>query len=213
MDVEGTAVLGGNANMAQGSNPCVTCVSRRSVLKSGAACVAVVAFSGSEGCGTPGPLGDGVPEADGAAGSGGSGGTGAGGNGGVADAGGVDVRGAGGDGGGGGSQAPCSGAVVAGMASSVSLGSLGMVANGFVIGRDMAGLYAMSAICTHQGCGMSVVGAASQESLFCACHGSAFNGNGGVTRGPARRPLQHYQLEVAANGELTVCVGAAVAST
>ena len=195
--------------MARGSNPCATCVSRRSVLKSGAACIAVVAFSGSEGCGTPGPLGDGVPEADGAAGGSG----GAGGNGAVADAGTVDVHGDEGAGGGGGSQAPCSGAIVAGMASSVSLGSLVMVANGLVIGRDTAGLYAMSAICTHQGCGMSVVGAASQESLFCACHGSAFNGNGAVTRGPARRALQHYQLEVAANGELTVCVGASVAST
>jgi Rieske Fe-S protein len=199
--------------MARGSNPCVTCVSRRSVLKSGAACVAVVAFSGSEGCGTPGPLGDGVPEADGAAGVGGGGGAGTGGNGGVADAGTVDVRGDGGAGGGGESQATCSGAVVAGMASSVSLGSLVMVANGLVVGRDTAGLYAMSAICTHQGCGMSIVGAAFQESLFCACHGSAFSGNGAVTRGPARRPLQHYQLEVAADGELTVCVGASVAST
>jgi Rieske Fe-S protein len=199
--------------MARGLNPRVTCVSRRSVLKSGAACVALVALSGSEGCGTPGPLGDGVPEADGTADAGGGGGAGAGGNGGLADAGTVDVRGDGGAGGGGGSQAPCSGAVVAGMASSVSLGSLVMVANGLVIGRDTAGLYAMSAICTHQGCGMSVVGAASQESLFCACHGSAFSSNGVVTRGPARRPLQHYQLDVAANGELTVCVGASVAST
>jgi Rieske Fe-S protein len=169
---------------------------------------------------------------DGGGNGGGRGGAGAGGGNGVADAGAVDTRGEGGGAGGAGrssgtgggvggngggagtsGSATCPGAVMAGKALTVALGSLVTIGNGLVLGRDAAGLYAMSAICTHQGCGMNVVGAASQQSLYCACHGSMFSGNGAVTRGPARRPLQHYQLEAAANGDLTVCVGTLATST
>jgi cytochrome b6-f complex iron-sulfur subunit len=71
----------------------------------------------------------------------------------------------------------------------------------------------MTGICTHNGCGLNVVGSGSQQSLSCPCHGSAFNASGGVTRGPANKPLVHYQLQKAANGDLTICVGIIVAST
>ena len=40
--------------------------------------------------------------------------------------------------------------------------------------------------------------------LYCQCHGSAFNGDGAVTRGPARSPLQHYAVTIAADGTITV---------
>jgi nitrite reductase/ring-hydroxylating ferredoxin subunit len=215
--------------MAEGSNRCLTCLDRRTVLKSGAASAVLAALS-SQGCTTSEPLSTGTT-GNGDAGSGGTGGAGADGGGDVSDsgggaggssgagAGGGSGAGAGGSSGAGtggaaGSQATCLGALAAGNASTVSVGFLVLIGgSGFVLARDSAGLYAMSAICTHQGCGMNVVGAASQQSLYCPCHGSAFSGNGAVTRGPARRPLQHYQIDVAANGDLTVCVGEPVAST
>ena len=220
--------------MAAGPHPCSICMNRRSILKSSAACVVMAALS--EGCVTSEPLSVGRTgaddagargdagaggQADGAAGTAGSGGAdagttdarGAGGAGGQAGTGGSGGSGGGGQGGAGGGQAACSGAILAGKASAVSVGSLVAVANSYVIGRDNAGLYAMSSICTHQGCGMSIVGTVAQETLYCACHGSAFSGTGAVTRGPARRALPHYQLEISANGELTICVNSSVPAT
>jgi Rieske Fe-S protein len=140
----------------------------------------------------------GMADASGAAGAGGAGG---------------HLGTDGGNGGVGGAPGQCPGSVAAGKASAISVGSLVLVGNGLVVGRDAAGLYAMSSICTHQGCGTNVVGSAPQQSLYCPCHGSAFSGTGAVTRGPARRALQHYLLESSPNGDLTVCAGSAVAST
>jgi hypothetical protein len=31
-----------------------------------------------------------------------------------------------------------------------------------------------------------------------------FDGNGNVTQGPARAPLQHYQVTIAADGSITI---------
>jgi Rieske Fe-S protein len=68
------------------------------------------------------------------------------------------------------------------------------------IARDSGGVYAMSAICTHAGCPTKVSG----PGLFCPCHGSRFDENGQVTRGPARAPLPHFQVDIAADGTITV---------
>jgi cytochrome b6-f complex iron-sulfur subunit len=108
----------------------------------------------------------------------------------------------------------CGGATPAGKASSIAMGSLiQVVSSEIAIGRDAQGLYAMSMICTHQGCGMNIVSPTNQPSLHCACHGSNFSATGAVTRGPARVPLQHFQLDVSPNGDLTVCQLVVVAST
>ena len=64
----------------------------------------------------------------------------------------------------------------------------------------------MSNVCTHQGCAVGVVGATGRESLSCPCHGSAFDANGAVTRGPARTPLAHYLVTTTTDGSLSVCV-------
>jgi Rieske Fe-S protein len=73
-----------------------------------------------------------------------------------------------------------------------------------VLGRDAGGLYGMTAVCTHNGCTVGVAGGAT-PSLACPCHGSAFDLNGQVTRGPAGRPLQHFQVDVdAATGDITI---------
>jgi Rieske Fe-S protein len=71
----------------------------------------------------------------------------------------------------------------------------------------------MSAICTHQGCLVTVVNAAPQSSLLCPCHGSTFTATGAVTRGPAGTALQHFQVDVAADGAVTICPGDPVLST
>ena len=45
---------------------------------------------------------------------------------------------------------------------------------------------AFSAVCTHAGCNVAeVLGA----SINCPCHGSSFNLDGTVAKGPAKRPL------------------------
>jgi Rieske Fe-S protein len=94
----------------------------------------------------------------------------------------------------------------------VAVGALVLVGNGVVVGRDSGGLYAMSSICTHQGCPTNIVGAATRPSLYCPCHASMFSATGAVVRGPARRALQHYELDVSSSGSLTVCVGSPVVS-
>jgi Rieske Fe-S protein len=91
------------------------------------------------------------------------------------------------------------GPVAAGNVADVSEGSLRAV-SGLILGRDAGGLYAMTATCTHQGCRVSVSGTA----LNCPCHGSAFDANGAVTRGPAGSPLRHFLVTLAADGAITI---------
>ncbi len=51
---------------------------------------------------------------------------------------------------------------------------------------------AFSAICTHQGCEIRDF----QNNLFtCWCHGSQFDTDGQVVRGPASSPLPEYTVE------------------
>jgi cytochrome b6-f complex iron-sulfur subunit len=76
------------------------------------------------------------------------------------------------------------------------------------IAHDSGGIYAMSAICTHAGCPTKVSGA----GLFCPCHGSRFDENGNVTHGPARASLPHYQVDIAADGAITVQASTVVAA-
>jgi cytochrome b6-f complex iron-sulfur subunit len=95
----------------------------------------------------------------------------------------------------------------------VAVGALVLVGNGLVVGRDAGGLYAMSSICTHQGCPTNIVGGATQPTLYCPCHGSMFSATGAVVRGPARRALQHYELDVSSSGSLMICAGSPALSS
>lgn len=54
------------------------------------------------------------------------------------------------------------------------------------------GVYAMSATCTHLGCMTQYE--ASQDRIFCPCHGSRFDMAGRVTGGPAPRPLSRLEV-------------------
>jgi nitrite reductase/ring-hydroxylating ferredoxin subunit len=59
---------------------------------------------------------------------------------------------------------------------------------------------AVSPICTHKGCTVDVQG----ERLVCPCHGSTYDRQGRVLRGPAERALTRY--EARANAQRVVIV-------
>ena len=69
-----------------------------------------------------------------------------------------------------------------------------------VIGCDPAGLYAVSAVCTHLGCTVAV----NADALVCPCHASTFSGAGQNLAGPAARPLPHLYLWRNAQGRLEI---------
>lgn len=98
---------------------------------------------------------------------------------------------------------PPTGPVSAGNISALAVGTL-LVMSNVVVARDAAGVYAMSAVCTHAGCLLGDSSDTIARGLSCPCHGSAFDGNGTVTQGPANSPLQHYAVAIAADGSMTV---------
>lgn len=57
--------------------------------------------------------------------------------------------------------------------------------------RNKQGFLALNLTCTHLGCLVQV----HEDGLHCPCHGSCFDFQGQVTRGPASSPLRHYPLE------------------
>lgn len=67
--------------------------------------------------------------------------------------------------------------------------------------RDEGGFYALSLICTHLGCTVTV----TEDALSCPCHGSRFDRQGKVLTGPADRALVRMKVEM--NGELIEVVG------
>lgn len=52
-------------------------------------------------------------------------------------------------------------------------------------------VYALNLVCTHLGCTVNV----TPTGLVCPCHGSAFDREGRVLKGPADRALERYQVE------------------
>jgi nitrite reductase/ring-hydroxylating ferredoxin subunit len=103
----------------------------------------------------------------------------------------------------------CSSAVggthTGGSVAQLGVGELMVASSGpFALGRDSGGVYAMTLICTHRSCDMSVQGAVSSAGVFCYCHGSEFDANGNPVAGPAGAPLQHYQVTIDASGTITI---------
>lgn len=70
---------------------------------------------------------------------------------------------------------------------------------GVVIVRQGGRLSALSAVCTHRACDLEAV----KDTLRCGCHGSRFDMNGKVTKGPASRDLPNYAIAVT-GGKVTV---------
>ncbi len=73
----------------------------------------------------------------------------------------------------------------------------GVIVDDVVITQPTKGKFnGFSAICTHAGCTVAeVVGA----SINCPCHGSSFNLDGTVAKGPASRPLDAKGIVVQGN--------------
>jgi len=65
---------------------------------------------------------------------------------------------------------------------------------------DEAGLFAISAICTHLGC----IVTPSEFGFQCPCHGSKYTHDGNVIGGPAPRPLEWFEIKQEVDGTLTV---------
>ena len=61
-----------------------------------------------------------------------------------------------------------------------------------VLARDDRGLFAYTAVCTHQRCIVVV----DKEGTRCPCHDSAFDPDGAVTRGPATRALPNHPVRI-----------------
>lgn len=62
------------------------------------------------------------------------------------------------------------------------------------------GFYAISSTCTHLGCNVRHAG----RGFECPCHGSRFDDNGQVVRGPAPSPLRWFALTLSPRGDLVV---------
>jgi cytochrome b6-f complex iron-sulfur subunit len=67
--------------------------------------------------------------------------------------------------------------------------------------NSQTGYYAISSVCTHLGCNVNYV---AGQGFACPCHGSRFDKNGLVVKGPAPRPLSWFGLSMSPRGELVV---------
>jgi Rieske Fe-S protein len=77
--------------------------------------------------------------------------------------------------------------------------------------RDGGGLYALSASCTHAG--VTINFSNNSGGFHCPAHGSNFDLQGGVTRGPANNPLRHFLVCVGPDGTVQIDVRTTVGSS
>lgn len=88
-------------------------------------------------------------------------------------------------------------------------GSLRLLPDGwedpvYLLVLDGGGFAAVSSVCTHRGCTVDLGG----PGLACPCHGSQYDREGRVMRGPASRALARYPVHSNAD-ELIIDVGGA----
>ena len=62
--------------------------------------------------------------------------------------------------------------------------------------RGAAGIYAISIVCTHLGC----IVKPTADGFECPCHGSAYDRDGSVVKGPAPRALNWVAVSVGPGG-------------
>ena len=106
------------------------------------------------------------------------------------------------------------GDITAGNVSGLAVGGLNAISGRTVaIGRDAMGVYALTLVCTHQGCTAAPAGATGARQINCPCHGSQFDRNGAVIQGPAGRPLVHFAVTIDASGNIIVHTNTQVAAT
>lgn len=77
--------------------------------------------------------------------------------------------------------------------TAVPVGS-GIIVDDLVVTQPTAGVFkGFSAACPHAGCNVSKV---TDGKIICPCHGSAFNLDGSVDKGPATKPLESKTISV-----------------
>jgi nitrite reductase/ring-hydroxylating ferredoxin subunit len=84
-------------------------------------------------------------------------------------------------------------------------GSLKVVAKGasdaiYVLSLGNRQFAAVSPICTHLGCTVEI----EQSRLVCPCHGSTYDREGRVIRGPAEQALTSYRVAVTSDDVLVI---------
>lgn len=75
-------------------------------------------------------------------------------------------------------------------------------AGSFLVSRSEQGVYAFSAICSHESC---LISEGDASTFVCPCHGSRFDHRGAVLVGPAELPLFACAVTVA-DGVLTIAI-------
>ncbi len=68
--------------------------------------------------------------------------------------------------------------------------------------RTPQGFYAESQICQHLGC--ITAWHPNANLIECPCHGSLYNKDGAIVRGPTPRPLPHYAMRLMPDGTLMI---------
>ena len=79
----------------------------------------------------------------------------------------------------------------------------------FFVVRDSSGLYALTALCTHEGAVTDV----QSGHFYCPRHGATFTFNGAIISGPVNRPLVHYSMCTLPSGHVGVVTTMQVAAT
>jgi len=80
-----------------------------------------------------------------------------------------------------------------GLASNYPVGSRSLVPDvPAVLIHTQGGFKALSLVCTHLGCTVEQM----DGGFACPCHGSRYDVNGNVLRGPAQKPLRSLRVEI-----------------
>jgi Rieske Fe-S protein len=84
-------------------------------------------------------------------------------------------------------------------------GSIKVIAKGatdpiYVLSLGQRRYAAVSPICTHLGCTVEI----EQARLVCPCHGSTYDREGRVLRGPAEEPLASYRVALTSDDVLVI---------
>ena len=94
---------------------------------------------------------------------------------------------------------PATGGTAAGAANviaktaDVPVGS-GVIVDKVVVTQPTAGVFkGFSSTCTHKGCTVDKI---ADGTIDCPCHGSKFNLDGSVAKGPAQKPLEVQAIAV-----------------
>jgi len=91
----------------------------------------------------------------------------------------------------GGAAAPAANAIT--KTADVPVGS-GVIVDKVVVTQPSAGVFkGFSATCTHAGCTVNKI---ADGTIDCPCHGSKFNLDGTVAKGPAQKPLEAQAITV-----------------